>query len=356
MAMPSEEVRSSLSFPALSGADRGEPGFSPLPNVAWVEKRADSRWTRGLGVFAIGGFRSNYESSLTNPVLTPPPPVGLGVGRVFAEAELLQIVPTVAFALSDRISVGFAPTITMAKLTVDPLLLAAPDDANGDGVPSYPSGRGNRLLWGGGFQLGIYCIGEGNWNWGAAVKSPQWFEQGRFKTEDELGRPRTVTLDFDYPLILSVGTAYKGFERWLTACDVRYFNYGHTNGFKQQGFGANGALTGLGWSSIFAVSAGTQYEITECLHARLGYSYNQNPIDDTDVGFNIASPVISQHFIYLGNSYQFSSHSTLSLAYLHAFENEVSGPIQTPLGAIPGSSVTSAVSLNALVAGMTVRF
>ena len=34
LAMPSEEVRSSLAFPALAGSDRGEPGVSPLPNVA----------------------------------------------------------------------------------------------------------------------------------------------------------------------------------------------------------------------------------------------------------------------------------------------------------------------------------
>jgi len=321
-----------------------------------VEKPRDSRWTYGVGVFGIGGFRSNYSASLTNPVLTPPPPVGVGVGRVFSEVELLQIVPTIACALSDQVSIGIAPTITMAKLTVDPLLLAAPDDANGDGRFSYPSGRGNRQLWGGGFQLGIYCIGDGNWNWGAAVKSPQWFEQGRFKTEDELGRPRTVKLDFDYPLILSLGTAYKGLERWVIACDTRYFDYGHTDGFKQRGYAPSGAVAGLGWRSVFALSLGSQYQATERFHSRIGYSYNQNPIREADTSFNVASPVISQHFGYFGGSYQFSPNSTLALTYLHAFENEISGPIQTPVGPIPGSNVTSIVSLDAVSLGMTVRY
>ena len=363
LAMPTEEVRSSVDFFGLSGSTRGEPGVSPIPHVAWVEKRNDSRWTRGLGVFGIGGFRSNYSSSLNNPVLMPvnlnptqSNPFPGGVGRVFSEVELIQIVPTLSCAVNDQFSIGFAPTVTLAKLSLDPLLSAAPDDANGDGIRTYPSGRGNRTLWGGGFQVGLYFIGNGNWNWGAAVKSPQWFEQARFKTEDELGRPRTVKLDFNYPLIVSIGTAYKGFERWVLACDARYFNYGSTPGFEAEGFDSSGAVRGLGWSSIFAVSSGAQFEVNENLHTRLGYSYNQNPISSADVSFNVASPVISQHFIYLGGSRRFSRHSEFALTYMHAFENEVTGPIQTPGGAIPGSRVTSIVSLDALSAAMTVRY
>jgi long-chain fatty acid transport protein len=307
-------------------------------------------------MFAIGGFRSNYDASLTNPILTPQPPNGVGIGRTFAEAELLQIAPTVSYALTDYLSVGFAPTITMAKLSVDPLLIAAPDDANGDGFASYPGGGGNRWQWGGGFQLGLYYIGATGWHWGASVKSPQWFEEARFKTEDELGRPRVVTFDVEYPLIVSVGTGYNGFERWVLACDVRYFDYGNASGLGDSGFDASGALQGLAWRSIVAVSTGAQYEVHECLFLRTGYSYNQNPIRDVDSGFNVASPVISQHFVYTGGSLQFSPRTILSATYVHAFENEVSGPVQTPFGPIPGSTVTSRVSLDALSLALTVRY
>ena len=142
----------------------------------------------------------------------------------------------------------------------------------------------------------------------------------------------------------------------LIAVDARLFDYGNAAGFRETGFKANGALAGLGWSSIFATSAGIQYEASESLYLRVGYSFNQNPISDADSGFNVVSPVIIQHFAYFGGSIRLSTNSLFSVAYVHGFENDVSGPIQSPLGAIPGSSVTSTASLDELSAGVTVQF
>ena len=113
-------------FPPIefSGSTGGEPGVSPIPSMAWVHKCADSRWTYGLGMFGIAGFSVNYPASLTNPVLLPqnnqPGGVG-GLGHVFTDAQFFQIVPTVSYALTDKLSVGFGPTITLGRLMADPL-------------------------------------------------------------------------------------------------------------------------------------------------------------------------------------------------------------------------------------------
>ncbi|MHB0960539.1 MAG: OmpP1/FadL family transporter [Pirellulaceae bacterium] len=365
LAMPSSDLGSLLpagtfgpGLPPITmmGEDGSEPGVSPVPNIGYVERSDGSPWTFGLGVFGIGGFRTNYSSSLTNPVLTPAPPAGFGAGRISAEADLVQILPTASYALSDQLSVGFAPSLTLARLSAESLIFAAPNDANGDGFPTYPSGRGNRVQFGGGFQVGVYYITERYWHFGAALKSPQWFEPFRFKTEDELGRPRTEKITVEYPLIATVGTAYSGFERFVFAADARFFDYGHAAGFQGSGLDANGALTGLGWSSIFAASAGVQYKVCEPFFIRCGYSYNQNPISEADIGFNIASPVITQHFSFVGASLRVSEHTIFSTTYIHGFENEVSGPIQSMYGPVPGSSVYSAVSLDALAMGITVQY
>jgi long-chain fatty acid transport protein len=365
LAMPSSELGSTLPPGAygpgvppvpLTGVESSEPGVSPVPNVGYVERREGTPWTFGLGVFGVGGFRTNYSSSTTNPVLTPPPPAGFGAGRISAEADMMQILPTASYAITDRFSLGFAPSLTLARLSTESLLFAAPDDANHDGFPSYPSGRGNRVQWGAGFQIGIYYITEQNWHFGAAVKSPQWFEPFRFKTTDELGNPRTERIRVEYPLITTVGAAYSGFERFVFAADARFFDYGNAAGFGESGFASNGAMRGLGWSSIFAASTGVQYHVCEPWFLRCGYSYNQNPISQSDIGFNIASPVITQHFGFVGTSLRVSSHTIFSVTYIHGFENEVAGPIQSPYGPVPGSSVYSAVSLDALAMGITVQY
>ena len=108
----------------------------------------------------------------------------------------------------------------------------APDDADGSGAARYPSGCGTRTNWGGGFQLGVYYITDTCWHFGFCFKSPQWFEPIRIQHgQDELGPPRRQSIRFDYPHDLSLGTAYTGFENWLLACDVRYFDYGDAAGF-----------------------------------------------------------------------------------------------------------------------------
>jgi long-chain fatty acid transport protein len=367
LLLPTETLSSSVApgafgagIPAtfLAGSTRGEPGVAPIPTAALVHKIPDSPWTLGFGMFGIGGFRVNYPSSLTNPVLMPPPPTGLGMGRIFAEAEFLQIVPTASYALNDRLSVGFAPTLTVAKLAVDPLCLSAPDDANGDGFPSYPPGDGSRFNWGGGFQVGVYYAASQTWQLGFSMKSRQWLEPVRIHTEDELGAPRVERVHFDYPMILSLGVGYSGIENWLFACDVRYFDYHNTAGFGDgAAFDASGRVTGLGWRNIVSIHAGGQYRARERLYLRAGYQFNENPIGSSAAFFNVASPLIIGHVVSTGLSWHLTENMILSLAYLHGFENQASGPVQLPgVGPIPGTSVTSRVSADALDAGFTVRY
>jgi long-chain fatty acid transport protein len=356
--LPSEKLSSSFAAYGMQGSTGGEPGVMPIPELAFVHKCEDSPWAWGVGVFGIAGFSTNYPASLTNPVLTPQPPNGLGLGRVSSLAEYYQVVPTVSVAVTDRISVGLAPTLTIARLDVNPMVFAPPDNASGSGYFNYPASDGTRYHFGGGFQVGVFFKPTETWNLGFSFKSPQWFETGTFNTTDELGRPEVASAHFDYPLILSLGTAYTGLENWLFACDVRYYDYARTAGFgSPAAFAPNGAVLGLGWNSVVSVHAGTQYYVTDRLTLRLGYEFSPSPIDSDTAFFNIASPLIIEHIIGTGFSYRLTNHEIVSVAYLHGFQNESTGPIQTPgLGAIPGTSVSSAISADALAAGLTIQY
>ena len=340
----------------LAGSTGAELGVSAIPSFAFVHKPEDSCWTYGLGVFGIGGFGGNYAASLTNPILTPPPPNGFGVGRVAAQLDVLQLAPTISRVLTDRISIGFAPTITLARLTADPGFFTTPDDANGDGFPTYPAATGTRATWGGGFQAGIYYTTDVGWHLGASVKSPQWFEPFRFNVTDELGRPSVAKFGVDYPLIGSFGVAYSGYENYLIACDVRYYDYANTRGFRSADFDPTGALTGLGWNSVLGVSTGIERRVNDCLSLRLGYAFNENPIPGANTAVNVASPLVIQHWLTMGLSYRMAQHWIFSLAYVHGFENSIEGPITTALGPAANTSVTSTGSLDSLSAGITVRF
>jgi long-chain fatty acid transport protein len=345
----------------LAGTTRSNNGVFLLPTVGIAYLPEDSCFAYGLGLFSAGGFAVNYPGSSfgpgANPILLPPALKGLG--PVDAELQVFQLVPTVAYQLTDRLSVGIAPTLSFAHLTTDPAFL----DPNPDG--SYPSATNGRLEAGGGIQAGIYYFTENCWHFGASLKSPQWFETFRYNSTDDLGQPRTVSFRFDYPMMASLGAAYSGFDRWVLATDFRYIDYRNTQGFEASGFDPSrpGAVLGLGWKSVFAVALGAQYEITPCCSVRFGYTYNTDPISNGNTIFNVSSPTILEHTVYVGASWNLTERFVVSVAYAHAFENSVQGQILVPTPtipsqtiAIPGSTVQSNVSADTVMLGATVKF
>ena len=307
----------------------------------------------------VGGFKSNYPASLTNPVLAPVANVqGVpgGLGSLYSDAQFVQLAPVISVAVTDRLSIGLGPTVTLGQIVVDPLLLAAPDDADSSLVPTYPPGRGTRFAWGGGAQLGVYYITDCYWHFGASIKSPQWMEPFRVHTENEMGLPYTAKFNFDLPMIVSVGAAYSGFENTVFAIDLRYFDYKNTDGFGDEGYSPYGALNGLGWANQFAVALGVQQRLTDRFLVRLGYTYNTSPFSGRDTFYNVASPLNYQHQLGVGSTWELSDCVALHLSYTHYFQYDSTGPIILPTGEIPFSSVTNTASADIASLGITVRY
>jgi long-chain fatty acid transport protein len=363
--VPSTKLSSTVSagalgggFPpaTLSGSNVSNTGAYPLPAFGFVFQPDESPLSFGIGAMAVSGFGVNFPGSTTNPILTAPPPNGLGVGPIYSQYEVVQIIPTIAYRVTEKLSVGFSPMIDLASLSLNPGFLAAPDAAGG-GFATFPPMTNGPLQWGGGFQVGAYYVTERNWNFGASFKSTQWFQSFDYNSRGQTGAPREVKVGVDVPMIVSIGTAYTGLERTLIAVDARYIDYRNTKPFSQSGFTPAGAVAGVGWDSIFALSAGAQYQLSDPLSVRMGYSYNTNPISNDKTFFNIASPLLLQHTIYVGASYNLNASLKLSLAYIHAFENSSSGPIVNPVfGPLAGTNVTSTTAADAVSVGASICY
>ncbi len=339
----------------LSGSDHSNSGVFPVPQFGVVYQPDDSPLSFGVGLLSVGGFCAHYPGDPSNPILSPPPPHGVGVGPITAQYMLLQITPTVAIQATERLSIGISPIIDMANLILDPGVLASPDNAAG-GLPTFPPLINSTYQWGGGVQAGAFYVTENNWQYGASVRSPQWFNSFQFSSKDQVGAPRNVKFVIDAPMIVSLGTAYKGIDRVLLALDVRWLDYRDTRPFSQVGFAPTGAVKGLGWDSVFALSTGAQYQVTDGCSVRIGYSYGTNPISNDKTFFNIASPLILQHAVYGGASFNVTETFKISLAYAHFFTNSISGPFLSPLGPVPGTSVTTQVAADIFSAGASFLF
>jgi long-chain fatty acid transport protein len=324
--------------------ERSDGGVFPLPSFGFVLQPQESMFSYGLGVFAAGGFGTNYPG---NTFISTPPPAGIGLGPIYSQYQVLQIIPTISCQVTDRLSLGLSPILDLAYLSVDPAIFAPPS------ITGYPSGTHTLFNWGMGFQVGAYYKTDSDWNFGASLKSPQWFENFRYHAAG----PSTLKFGLDVPMMVSLGTSYTGFERLTLALDAKYLDYSNTKGFSQSGFGPTGAVQGLGWNNVYAMSAGAQYLLSDAITLRCGYSFNTNPIPASQTFFNVASPLLIQHTVYMGASYNLTACLQFSVSYLHAFQNGSTGPIVLPgIGPLPGTSVTSTTAADALTAGIAVRF
>jgi long-chain fatty acid transport protein len=258
----------------------------------------------------------------------------------------------VGLPLSRSVAVGFGPILTLGQVAAEPFVFASP---NSDG--RYSPARSTHYRWGGGAQLGVYYA-VGSFRLGAALKTPAWMETFEFYGEDAAGDPRVLHLDLDLPAIVSAGLAYVRPETWGIAVDVRYFDYGHADGFEgPAAFDATGALSGLGWRGIVSAGAGVQRRLSPSVSVRAGYAYNENPVPSENSFFNLASPLIYQHTMSAGLSVDVAHQSSVSLAYSYFLPEEVSGPIVSPLsGPVPGSLVRNTLDVHVVSVGVSTRY
>src|SRR5687768_16735348 len=105
------DIDLSSTIGGVTGTTSGEAGVAAIPAIGWVHHVEDSAATIGLGIYGIAGFRNNMPADPTNPILA--------AGPLFADAEVLQIAPTLAYALTERLSIGFSPTVTAARIMFD---------------------------------------------------------------------------------------------------------------------------------------------------------------------------------------------------------------------------------------------
>ncbi|MDO4574642.1 MAG: outer membrane protein transport protein [Planctomycetia bacterium] len=338
------ELSVSSQLPAAFGGYGGgttdsESGAVPAPTIAIVHRNPDSRWSWGLHLGIIGGAKTNFpaSSSITdNPIFCKSQ---VGYGNVNSDIQVMQLAPSLAYQVTDKLSIGFGPTVTMCYLNCTPLYVVPEAD--------NAVGPGSRWAWGGGFQIGAYYNTFCGWRFGFSYKSENWMEEFRLRTTDSNGMPQVLNLALNYPQIVSLGVCYDGFDKWLFAFDWRYFF------FKEAGYGD------LGWENAMSFNFGVQRILTDKLSVRGGYSFNQDCIRETAARENLASPLIPGHAVYCGFSYRMYLNMSVHLTYGHIFEKTIEGPYFGETGlaqGISGGYIRSTVSANLLTMGFSVDF
>ena len=257
-----------------------------------------------------------------------------------------------ACQVTESLSIGVSPTFDIAQIQLAPFPFASPI------AGQYPSATNTHQFYGGGFQVGLLYRTPVGVNFGASFKSPQWFKTFDFNATDPItGLNREITADFRYPMIASVGAAWTNYQLTLLA-DVRWIDFNSIPIFGDSaGFDTTGAVTGLGWESVFSAALGAQYLLSDRVHLRVGYTATENPISGRDAMFSIPAPAIFQHAFDLGATLQLTDYISVSATWTHAFTNEIDGQLMSPaIGPLPGSSITIEETIDSAVSWASASF
>ena len=339
----------------FSGSTEDDRGLSPMPAIAMVWGKEDSKHTFGVSAFGISGFGVTFPESTTNPI-NMAQSMG-GFGRIESDYMLLQIGFTWAYELSDKLSIGIEPTFNYAALELMPNPTANPSSAG------YPS-TNKASSTGFGAQFGVFYDTQKGFKLGVSYKTTQSFSDLDFKNTYLDASTGTNSFNMDYPAIFSVGLGYSK-NNFDFALDYRSVDYENTDGFSTTGWTNTASVSGFGWRNMSIVSAGLQYKGFDKLPIRLGYTFSSNPIDSEVAFFNIPATAIIKNAFQLGFSYIISDKFTLDGVYHYGTSSgKTSGELLNPMfaenyppyGAIPGSNVSYEMNTSLIMMGFSYTF
>jgi long-chain fatty acid transport protein len=347
-----------------SGSTVSSSAFVPIPAFGWSRELRKDELTIGVAGLGIGGFGVDYHTDASNPVLAPRP---FGFGAIYSNFSLMKIIPALAYRPTDNLRIGVALNVDWASLAVDPMPIAAPAvDPGPDGVwqtaddrAYYSRATDAAGAFGIGAQLGLQFAVTPQLSLGAAYTTPQVFQAFKFDAVYEnpnlpsYNTPRSITFNMDVPAVYAAGLSFAPSSVFNVGVDAKYLTYHSTRGFKDQGFAPDGSVKGFGWQDIWTVSGGLQFRPMSQVALRAGYNYSGNPIPNNLSMFNAAAPAVVQHHATFGAGYMFTNGFGVDVAYYHAFAHSITGPFQSPAGAMPGTSITSSLSENSMLVGFT---
>ncbi|QCX38851.1 hydrocarbon degradation protein [Aureibaculum algae] len=338
----------------FSGTTEDDRPASPMPAIAFVWGKEDSRHTFGASAFGISGFGVTFPESMSNPINMPQPN---GFGKIKSDYMLLQVGLTYAYEISDQFSIGLEPTFNYASLQLMPNPTATPNNSG------YPS-TNKASATGFGAQFGLFYDSGIGIKAGASYKTTQTFSDFKFENTHLDNSSAKNEFNMDYPAILSFGLGYSKGDFDL-AVDYRTVFYENTDGFSTTGWTETGSVAGFGWENISILSAGVQFKGIHKLPLRLGYTYSTNPINEEVTFFNIPATAIIKNAFQLGLTYEASDAVSIDAVYHYGTSSgATTGPMLNPMfveayppyGAIPGSEVSYDMTTSMIMVGLNYAF
>ncbi len=347
---PRRESARTGSAAGIDGQADSDSNYFLIPEFGY-NKMINPNLSLGITVFGNGGMNTDYPGGQIAggacPGFNPAPgPYNLlcGNGKLGVDFMQLFIAPTLAYKFTPNHAFGISPLIGYQRFKAEGLQAFSGFSTS----PANLTNQGYDTAWGYGARIGWFGKLSDTVSVGAAYSTKifmQKFDKYKGLFAEQGG--------FDAPESYSVGIAFKATPKLTALADYRRINYndipsvGNPSSSTVQCLGGNAAFclggasgAGFGWQNVNVYKIGFEYQYDNEITLRAGYSRNDNPIGAQDVTFNIIAPGVVQDHATLGFTFKTKSGGELTMAYMHAFENSVTGSSLFNRFGVPAGSET----------------
>jgi long-chain fatty acid transport protein len=312
-----------------------------VPELGYTHQ-VNNNLALGVTVYGNGGMNTDYEGGQIPANFCgagAPASNGLcGQGSLGVDLMQLIVAPTAAYKIAPNHSIGISPLLGYQRFKAEGL-------QGFSGVSSDPTkltNNGYDDAFGYGVRIGYLGKITPTVTIGAAYASKMSFDEfsdyaGLFAEQG----------GFDIPENYNLGVSWQATPAIRLALDYQHISYSDVNSvgnatsnmFTGARLGADNG-PGFGWEDVDVWKIGVEHKFSQSFTLRAGYSHTDSPIEGAtfagcgatgtgancaEVVFNILAPAVIEDHVTVGFTYTLASGNELTMAYMHGFENEVSG-------------------------------
>ncbi len=321
-----------FATPPMNGSSNSDSDNFFIPEFGY-NTMFNSDVALGVAAYGNGGMNTDYPSTTTN--CGPGTNLLCGQGSLGVDLMQLIIAPTAAYKITPNHSIGISPLIGYQRFKAEGLQSFAAISSDRQNVTN----NGYDDSWGWGVRVGYMGQIAPGWTVGAAYASKMDFDS--FNKYSGLFAEQG---GFDIPENYNLGVAWQATPQIKLALDYQRINYSGVNsvGNPSTNFMTCNYMTvpnatgpgclgmpggaGFGWSDVNVWKLGAEYKVNEQWLLRAGWNHGDNPISSRDVEFNTIAPAVITDHLTLGFTYTVESGNEVTVAYMHAFKNDTSGP------------------------------
>lgn len=277
-----------------------------VPSAYYIAP-VDDKWTVGIGAFTSYGLRTDYSDDFT----------ALHFADT-AEVKSVTLNPTVAYKLTDTLSMGFGVSATYAEAEISTSTPAALGQLTGGALP----GNASILFlegddWGFGWNAGFFWQPLEGTSVGLSYRAETELElEGDVSSDLNAALNQGGGLDLNLAAITELAVNQKISDRWAVQASVVFTDWSTfdtlemelDNGFRQ-------TIKEENFDDTWRGALGVTYQLNREVILRAGYAYDDGAV--TTENRSLSIPDTDRHWITAGLSYALADTQSIDLGYAY---------------------------------------